>query len=134
MELDIDVLIAGAGLAGLGFGVQLVRKYQHRNFEIVEKCDHIGGTWLANSYPGCGCDVFGPIFIDNPRSDYCRLRPIIIRIHLSQTRIGPRSILYSRKFSHISKESRPNTMLESTLDSALSSFRHTGRSLLPLGL
>ena len=57
MELDTDVLIVGAGLAGLGFGVQLVRKYGHRNFEIYEKCHQVGGTWLVNSYPGCGCDV-----------------------------------------------------------------------------
>ena len=57
MELDTDVLIVGAGLAGLGFAVQLVRKYGHRNFEIIEKSRQIGGTWLVNSYPGCGCDV-----------------------------------------------------------------------------
>jgi cation diffusion facilitator CzcD-associated flavoprotein CzcO len=58
MDLDTDVLIIGAGMSGLGLAVQLVRQYGHRNFEIVEKADHIGGTWLANSYPGCGVDVW----------------------------------------------------------------------------
>lgn len=57
MDLDTDVLIIGAGLSGLGLAVQLVRQYGHRDFEIIEKIDHIGGTWLANSYPGCGVDV-----------------------------------------------------------------------------
>ena len=27
------------------------------NFIILEKSDDVGGTWLDNSYPGCGCDV-----------------------------------------------------------------------------
>ncbi|KAJ5202643.1 hypothetical protein N7449_004722 [Penicillium cf. viridicatum] len=37
--------------------IQLVRKLGMRNFEIVEKSTGIGGTWLMNSHPGCGCDV-----------------------------------------------------------------------------
>ncbi|KAI0508443.1 putative monooxygenase [Xylaria bambusicola] len=56
-ELDTDVLIIGAGMSGLGFAVQLIRTYGTRNFEIIEKADHIGGTWWANTYPGCGVDV-----------------------------------------------------------------------------
>ncbi|TGJ80712.1 hypothetical protein E0Z10_g8050 [Xylaria hypoxylon] len=54
MELDTDIIIIGAGMSGLGFAVQLVRQYGHRDFEIIERSDHVGGTWLANSYPGCG--------------------------------------------------------------------------------
>ncbi|KAI6777650.1 Glucose-methanol-choline oxidoreductase [Emericellopsis cladophorae] len=57
MELDTDVLIIGAGMSGLGLAVQLVRSYGHRRFEIVEKAEHLGGTWWTNSYPGCGVDV-----------------------------------------------------------------------------
>ncbi|KAI0429078.1 putative monooxygenase [Xylaria sp. FL1042] len=59
MDLDTDIIIVGAGMSGLGFAVQLVRQYGHRNFEIIEKSNHIGGTWWANSYPGCGVDVVG---------------------------------------------------------------------------
>ncbi|KAI1312688.1 putative monooxygenase [Xylaria venustula] len=55
--LDTDIIIIGAGMSGLGVAVQLVRKYGTRNFEIIEKADHIGGTWWANTYPGCGVDV-----------------------------------------------------------------------------
>ncbi|KAL2357051.1 hypothetical protein BJ546DRAFT_426549 [Cryomyces antarcticus] len=57
MSLDTDVLIIGAGMSGLGIAVQLVRKFGHRNFELIEKSNDVGGTWLANKYPGCGCDV-----------------------------------------------------------------------------
>ncbi|KAF4981440.1 hypothetical protein FZEAL_2752 [Fusarium zealandicum] len=52
-----DVLIIGAGMSGIGLAVQLIRQYGVRNFEIIEKGTDIGGTWLVNSYPGCGCDV-----------------------------------------------------------------------------
>jgi len=56
-QLDTDVLIIGAGMSGLGLAVQLIRQYGHRNFQIVEKVEDVGGTWLVNTYPGCGCDV-----------------------------------------------------------------------------
>ncbi|CAM1508634.1 Fc.00g054820.m01.CDS01 [Cosmosporella sp. VM-42] len=57
MSKDLDVLIIGAGMSGLGMAIQLVRQYGTRNFEIIEKTGDIGGTWWLNSYPGCGCDV-----------------------------------------------------------------------------
>ncbi|KAE8373493.1 hypothetical protein BDV26DRAFT_296878 [Aspergillus bertholletiae] len=57
MSIDTDVLIIGAGPSGLGMAVQLVRNFGTRSFEIVEKISDVGGTWFANSYPGCGCDV-----------------------------------------------------------------------------
>ncbi|KAG8358011.1 hypothetical protein FVEN_g4440 [Fusarium venenatum] len=52
-----DVLIIGAGMSGIGLGVQLVQKFGTRNFGIIEKSSAIAGTWNVNSYPGCGCDV-----------------------------------------------------------------------------
>ncbi|QYT03537.1 hypothetical protein H0G86_010486 [Trichoderma simmonsii] len=57
MSQTTDILIIGAGISGVGFGVQLVRQFGTRNFTIIEKSDNIGGTWWVNSYPGCGCDV-----------------------------------------------------------------------------
>lgn len=56
-RLDTDVLIIGAGMSGLGLAVQLIRQYGHRDFQIIEKVEDVGGTWLVNTYPGCGCDV-----------------------------------------------------------------------------
>ncbi|KAF5539378.1 monooxygenase [Fusarium napiforme] len=52
-----DVLIIGAGMSGIGLGVQLIRKFGTRSFEIIEKDYAMAGTWRVNSYPGCGCDV-----------------------------------------------------------------------------
>jgi cation diffusion facilitator CzcD-associated flavoprotein CzcO len=52
-----DVLIIGARMSGIGLGVQLIRKYRTRNFEIIEKRSAIAVTWSVNCYPGCGCDV-----------------------------------------------------------------------------
>ncbi len=57
MSIDVDVLVIGAGMSGIGIAVQLVRKFGLGNFEIIEKSDDVGGTWWLNSYPGCGCDV-----------------------------------------------------------------------------
>jgi cation diffusion facilitator CzcD-associated flavoprotein CzcO len=54
---DTNILIIGAGMSGLGLAVQLIRKHNFRDFCIVEKGNDVGGTWLANTYPGCGCDV-----------------------------------------------------------------------------
>jgi cation diffusion facilitator CzcD-associated flavoprotein CzcO len=57
MSFDTEVLIIGAGMSGLGLAVQIIRKFGIRNFELIEKSEDVGGTWLANTYPGCGCDV-----------------------------------------------------------------------------
>ena len=59
MPIDTEVLIIGAGMSGLGLAVQLVRHkgITTRSFELIEKTDDVGGTWLVNTYPGCGCDV-----------------------------------------------------------------------------
>ncbi|KAM0262572.1 hypothetical protein ACHAQJ_001617 [Trichoderma viride] len=54
---NVDVLIIGAGMSGVGFAAQLVRQIGTRNFKLIERSDNIGGTWWVNSYPGCGCDV-----------------------------------------------------------------------------
>ncbi|HRJ65260.1 MAG TPA: hypothetical protein PLR59_13055, partial [Brevundimonas sp.] len=35
---------------------RLVRAGQ-RDFLIVEQAEGVGGTWQANTYPGCACDV-----------------------------------------------------------------------------
>jgi cation diffusion facilitator CzcD-associated flavoprotein CzcO len=57
MACDTPVLIIGAGMSGMALGIQLIRQYGLRNFEIVEKTTQVSGTWAVNSYPGCGCDV-----------------------------------------------------------------------------
>ena len=50
-----DVVIAGAGLAGL---YQLLKLRQlGLTAVIIEKADQVGGTWHWNRYPGARCDI-----------------------------------------------------------------------------
>ncbi|CAM1505794.1 Fc.00g114310.m01.CDS01 [Cosmosporella sp. VM-42] len=57
MATNADVIIIGAGMSGIGFAIQLQRKYKNSTFEIYEKMSDCGGTWAINTYPGCGVDV-----------------------------------------------------------------------------
>lgn len=54
--LEVDVLIVGAGFAGIGMGIQLARRGRE-SFVIIEQADDVGGTWRDNRYPGVACDV-----------------------------------------------------------------------------
>jgi 4-hydroxyacetophenone monooxygenase len=49
------VLVIGAGMSGIALGIKLKRAGVP--FTIVEKDSDIGGTWLENTYPGCGVDT-----------------------------------------------------------------------------
>ncbi|MBV1796848.1 NAD(P)-binding protein [Siccirubricoccus sp. G192] len=52
---DFKVVVIGAGFAGLCTGIRL--KEMGIPFEILEKNDAVGGTWLENDYPGCAVDT-----------------------------------------------------------------------------
>src|SRR5258708_16829586 len=52
----LDVLIVGAGFSGLGMAIKLLAAGT-TSFLVIEKADDIGGTWYANRYPGCACDI-----------------------------------------------------------------------------
>ncbi|KAJ0119957.1 hypothetical protein J7T55_000807 [Diaporthe amygdali] len=52
-----NTIIVGAGVSGIAMAHTLKHKLGYTNFEIFEKRDSIGGTWKANTYPGCGSDV-----------------------------------------------------------------------------
>jgi cation diffusion facilitator CzcD-associated flavoprotein CzcO len=51
-----DVVIVGAGFAGIGMAIKLDAAGRRR-FVILERGDRVGGTWRDNTYPGCACDV-----------------------------------------------------------------------------
>ncbi len=53
---DVDVLIVGSGFSGLGMAIRL-KQEGFSDFTILERADDVGGTWQANTYPGCACDV-----------------------------------------------------------------------------
>jgi len=53
-EGDFKALIVGAGMSGLLAAIRL--KNAGIPFVIIEKHEAIGGTWFANTYPGCRVD------------------------------------------------------------------------------
>jgi cation diffusion facilitator CzcD-associated flavoprotein CzcO len=52
----VDIAIIGAGFSGLGMAARL-RERGIDDFVILERNADVGGTWWANTYPGCACDV-----------------------------------------------------------------------------
>jgi cation diffusion facilitator CzcD-associated flavoprotein CzcO len=58
---DVQIAIAGAGLAGLGMGIAL-RRDGIEDFVVLERADDLGGTWRDNSYPGCACDIASVLY------------------------------------------------------------------------
>jgi cation diffusion facilitator CzcD-associated flavoprotein CzcO len=76
------VAVIGAGFGGIGASIKLAeRGIDH---VIFEKMDDVGGTWWANQYPGCRCDVpshlYSFSFALNPEwSDTYSLQPEIHR-------------------------------------------------------
>jgi cation diffusion facilitator CzcD-associated flavoprotein CzcO len=53
---DVRVAIIGAGFGGLGVAIKL-REAGVDDFLVLERDEALGGTWWANTYPGCACDV-----------------------------------------------------------------------------
>jgi cation diffusion facilitator CzcD-associated flavoprotein CzcO len=76
------VAIIGAGFGGIGTSIKLAK--EGVDHVIFEKLDDVGGTWWANKYPGCRCDVpshlYSFSFALNPDwSDTYSLQPEIQR-------------------------------------------------------
>ena len=53
---ETDIAIVGAGFSGLGTAIQLDR-HGFGDYVVLERSGDVGGTWSANTYPGCQCDV-----------------------------------------------------------------------------
>ena len=60
LPTDVDVVVVGAGFAGL----YLLHQLRQRGFStrVLEAADDVGGTWYWNRYPGARCDI--------PTTDY----------------------------------------------------------------
>ena len=52
---DYDVIVVGAGLAGL-YARHKLRGLGY-SVKVFEAGDGVGGTWFWNRYPGARCDV-----------------------------------------------------------------------------
>jgi cation diffusion facilitator CzcD-associated flavoprotein CzcO len=73
-EPDHEVVVIGAGFGGIGTGIALQRKGIH-DFVVIDKWDHVGGTWHANTYPGVAVDIPSVIysFSYEQRADWSRV-------------------------------------------------------------
>jgi len=56
MEKQIDILIIGAGISGIGLAAHLSKNNPNRSYEIIERRESIGGTWDLFKYPGIRSD------------------------------------------------------------------------------
>ncbi|TDN87729.1 alpha/beta fold hydrolase [Microbacterium sp. BK668] len=56
MRRDVDVLVVGAGISGIGVARAIAVGSPETSFEIVEARDAIGGTWDLFRYPGVRSD------------------------------------------------------------------------------
>ena len=53
---DVDVIIVGAGLSGIGAACHLAAESPERTFVLLEGRDDLGGTWDLFRYPGVRSD------------------------------------------------------------------------------
>ena len=52
MSEHVRIVIVGSGFAGLGMAIRL-KQAGIEDFVVLERADEVGGTWQANTYPGC---------------------------------------------------------------------------------
>ncbi|MEO1611942.1 MAG: NAD(P)/FAD-dependent oxidoreductase [Pseudomonadota bacterium] len=53
---ELDVLIIGAGISGIGQACHMTRTCPNRSFAVLEARERIGGTWDLFRYPGVRSD------------------------------------------------------------------------------
>src|SRR5688572_17114514 len=72
-----EVAIVGAGFGGLGMAIRLKQQGMD-DFVLVERAEDVGGTWWANSYPGCQCDIPSNLYSFSfaPNPDWDRAYPM----------------------------------------------------------
>ncbi len=96
LAAELDVVVIGAGLAGVGMAIELERLGVP--FTVLEQESHPGGTWYRNTYPGCGVDTpnhFYSFSFDPPAdwSSYFSKQPEVlgyIERTIERHGIGPR--------------------------------------------
>ncbi|KAJ5105583.1 hypothetical protein NUU61_002930 [Penicillium alfredii] len=71
------VIIVGAGFSGVAMAYQLRHTLKCDDFVIYDRGAGFGGTWLANTYPGCGVDIPAVFYSLSyaPNPDFSNLFP-----------------------------------------------------------
>ena len=89
-----DVLIVGAGFAGIGMARRLMVSDDH-SFTLIDRADRVGGTWRDNTYPGVACDVPADVyrFAELPYRGFSKMLPpgaeIMAYLESAAEPIGP---------------------------------------------
>ncbi|MEP5936725.1 MAG: NAD(P)/FAD-dependent oxidoreductase [Erythrobacter sp.] len=55
-QTDVDVLIVGAGISGIGMAAHMQMSAPDQSYAIVERRENLGGTWDLFRYPGIRSD------------------------------------------------------------------------------
>ena len=55
-QCDVDVVIVGAGLSGIGAACHLEKNKLTKKYLVLESINHMGGTWDLFRYPGIRSD------------------------------------------------------------------------------
>ena len=73
---ETEIAIVGAGFGGLGMAIRL-KQQGTEDFVVIERAPEVGGTWYANSYPGCQCDVPSNLYSFSfaPKNDWTHSYP-----------------------------------------------------------
>ena len=53
---EVDVLVVGAGISGVGGAYHLQTQCPGKSFTVIESKESFGGTWLTHKYPGIRSD------------------------------------------------------------------------------
>ena len=69
--------ILGAGFGGLGMAIRL-KQAGIDDFTVWERDADVGGTWWANTYPGCQCDIPSHLYSFSfaPNPNWTRTYPL----------------------------------------------------------
>jgi cation diffusion facilitator CzcD-associated flavoprotein CzcO len=69
-----EVIVIGAGISGVCAAIKL-REAGITDVLMLEKAERFGGTWRANTYPGCACDVPSRLYSYSfaPTADWSRV-------------------------------------------------------------
>jgi cation diffusion facilitator CzcD-associated flavoprotein CzcO len=59
-----------------------VKKQLGVDAEIIDKDADFGGTWHANTYPGCACDIPSHVYSFSFELNPCRLYAANVTSHL----------------------------------------------------
>lgn len=72
-----NVAILGAGFSGIASSLTCLKNLNETDFVVFDKHDNYGGTWYANTYPGCASDIPAVwySFFDELNSNWSRLQP-----------------------------------------------------------